>query len=434
VHKLFHKLCKAESALILALPLLYTVQLTVFLDTNLITSSFILFKPNILERITLGDLVVIVFLLNCINQHDFFERYINYRTLIFLGFTVFLMCVAFYHLIFSLIGSSIPLFFLRSFYVFILAILFLVTRPVEINSKQYFYILLFFLIFVVIISILKNISLFNYLPNYSEYLDVLVYRFKGLSDNTNNFALGVFSSSALFFLLKGDKDLNKYDWLTIFILLSLAFLMKGRHSLLIIALTALAVLRNTSWTFLSKYLLCVTGIIIILSIRVNIIPLKSNFPFFNTDISSYSLVHDTYLRMIASELKYFGWPPSEIKDGFRTHSDIAMIEEVISKRFLSDQDAANYENYFSNHASTHSAFLQVTISYGLIGLTLFFLIHCLLIYDFYSFFGFNFETQVLILNFFSYLFLNSSRISWFIIFICVSYAMIKKNGTRLSIN
>jgi len=419
-----------EIYLLLVAPLLFTVHLSVLMQANQFGLEADSILTKVINRITLGDAVILVILLLRINYWDRHRSIFSNPAYLLVAFSLIIFLIALSHLVITPTINFDILFLLRSFYIFVLALLFLQPKYTKVDSKTYFQLLIFFLIIIIVLALIAEAPIYNILPSYSDYLDIMVYRFKGLSDNTNNFALGIFGSSILYFLFRGKEPLNKYDLLTMFLLFFLALITKGRHAFLIVVLELLVLSRYLSWARPPLLILVLALTVILSSIRINVIPINDQFPFINTDRSSYSIVHDGYLRMIKTEATFLGKNRNEIRKRYIEYSDNKAIMEVIEKRSPSKSGKVEYANYFSKHASTHSMILELTLYYGLLGIFLFFSLNSFLIYKYYSLFRTGFETQLLLLNTVGYLFMDSSRISWLVIFGFYGYFIIYRRVTH----
>ena len=291
---------------------------------------------------------------------------------------------------------------------------------VNCSSAHFFIGLILYFTFIFAVSYFNKIPVFQHLPLYENYLDILSHRFKGLSNNTNNFSLGLFCSFALYVLLSDNKQLDRWD-VAIYIVVICAFIFTlGRHGLISVSLIPIAYLAKRGaikWIMaISVFLI----IILLLSLRVNIIPLKYEFPFLNIDSSTYSLVHDTYLNMTFNDGKVFGLPDEISEQKYKLYVNEENYAKIIAQRGKT-LDSMN------TFMPPHSIFLELATKFGLLSFILYISICINLFIKMGKSVRSTVGAIIVVLHVLSCLFIGTSRISWLFLFCLNVYAISRNN-------
>ena len=340
---------------ILALPLLYTIPIFFFSEPPI---SWPLNSEvwNFYKRITFADILLLIIIIKSIPQVLKFKLIKIKKFAPFFIFQFFLLFIAIFHYYSSNFNSTNLFMVLRMGYIIVLFIAVIAVKNFNVKSKHYAILLYLFLSVILIFSIFTKISLFNYLPTYAGYLDILVWRFRGLSPNTNNFIAGVFCSFTIFCLFKNHEQ--KYDFwdLSIFlILITLAFLTKGRNSGLLLILIASLTFHKLKLSMVSNLIIIIVFFLNLFSLRFDILPSKSSLIGFNLSSSSYTLAHDPYLR-IAKKSNFFGNSKSTILEILPKNIEKDRILNVANRRGLVGNQKVSYVKYFTNYVSPLSLF------------------------------------------------------------------------------
>jgi hypothetical protein len=271
---------------------------------------------------------------------------------------------------------------------------------------------------------------FQYLPTYSGYIDLLVYRFRGFAANTNTFAACLLSAAMMYFLLPRKSSAAPIEeWCFIALLVALSLLMRGRHSLLILAGVALWWLSRRSRLTPAAGLVvqAVTLALIIISLVFALLPLRAEWPFLNTNPSAYALVHRTHLAL-ALDKPFFGRPKSEIMARYPEFVDSAAVRASIESRAMRDPALVPVMiRSFNNFHAAHCAPLDFASKYGLPAAILIIGAQLAILAGFYRRFGLGLETHLVLVSSYRLLFSDPARGSMALLFIQASYlAMARK--------
>ena len=203
------------------------------------------------------------------------------------------------------------------------------------------------------------------------------------------------------------------EWCSIALLLALSLLMRGRHSLLIVAGVVLWWLsrrsRLTPAAGLSVQ--AVTLALIVISLVFALLPLRARFPFLNTHPSAYALVHRTHLAL-ALDKPLFGWPKSEIMARYPEFVDSAAVKESIESRGMRDPALVPVlVRSFNQFHAAHSVPLDFASKYGIPAAILIALAQLAILAGYFRRFGPGLETHLVLLSSYRLLFSDPARAS-----------------------
>lgn len=407
--------------LILALPLMYTIPLFFFIPNSP------LFWPqtdsiwNLYDRITLGDFLLLYLFIKSL------PKLLKYRStrwkniLPFISFHFLLLIISLYHYFSSGLNNTDLFTVIRTAYTIPLFYTIMTIPNFKTTSKDYAILLFSFLILIFFFGTFTKTPLFNYLPTYKGYLDILVWRFKGLSPNTNNFITGIFCSFAMFCLVKSPiKKLNRWDLYIFIVLTILVLLTKGRNSGLILTLISFVILYKYSYKKLGTVVIISFLFLNLLSLRYDLISSKFFWPNLNLNPSSYTLAHKPYLE-IAKDSGFLGNSKSTTLSILPKYIEEDKIFEVVKKRGLVKHQKESYIKYFSNFVSPHSTFLEFWVYFGFSSFILFIFLIIILFFRYKKQFSSGYQIHIFFISIIQYFSLETSRISWSLFFIFIIF-------------
>jgi len=167
-------------------------------------------------------------------------------------------------------------------------------------------------------------------------------------------------------------------------------------------------------------------VLLFLSLRFALFPVKPHFPFINSYPSTYALVHDTYLRL-SLDRPLLGRPKSRIKEEYSRFADGEAVRASITSRQMRypDLEPAMIRS-FTTFKSAHSAIFDLSAKYGLPALLLFLAAQGVLIWGYLKRFGPGLETQIVILSTYRYFFSDPSRASMALFFVQAGYLVVSE--------
>jgi hypothetical protein len=276
------------------------------------------------------------------------------------------------------------------------------------------------------VAIATGSPLFQHLPSYAGYMNPLVNRFVGMSDNTNALAGPMFVSAAMLALLPRRQSPKAASVALVIILAVLAGLMKGRHALLIVVLMALVWLDRTPLAVRARHglavaLLTATFGALLLSVTFALFPLRKDPPFISTAPSLYDVAHRAYVKLSAAG-PVVGRSQSELETAYPQAVDRAAIASAVRVRGLADATVtADMIISRARFQSPQSIALDIWSRFGTPALVLFGASLIWLIAGYARVFGAGLPTQIVVLSMFPVIFGDLSRANWLLLFVEVAY-------------
>ena len=408
----------SQISFIILLPLLFTIPLNSLIVDLPDKINFNTSLSKIYSKFTLADLLLLLLVLENFRQKkiNLAFLYRHKASIVFLGVLLISLIFKAYEYNHDR-RIETQIYFLSWLSTLLILLVCGNFQKYHCSARNYLIILITYFSLIFIVSYINSISLFHHLPLYENYLDILVNRFKGISDNTNNYSFGLFCSFALYLLASEKNSLTYWDVLIYLIIFISCMITLGRHGLLSLSLIPLIYFIKTDRTRLGLLCSCSLSVIILLSLRVNIIPISLTYPFINTDRSTYSLVHDAYIKMNWQTLAIFGLSDSEIFKNYQLYLNKENLAIAISQR-------PNFPGGILNFTTPHSVFLKLATQFGIIASFIFSYLCFFLLIIFHRMYGFTVKFHVAYLFVLSCLFISTSRIGW-VLFFCLLASALK---------